>query len=632
MAKRRDDLNKRVELYGLLWQPHVHPVQRELDCIAHGGQWPKKIGGIAGLGNFFHFKEAIRLIWGDAIVQHRWFDFFLKHWLENKYVGVMGPKNSGKSLCAAIFHLIAYYARPTCTTIIVCSTTKEALEDRIWGEIKKYHRMAKERVEWLPGHLIEGRMRLITDDREESADGRDFRNGFVGVPCKKGNQYVGLSDFVGRKNKWVFLLGDEIQFLPAAFLDATANLDGSGGASNFKLTGMGNPSEITNSLGLLCEPSMALGGWESGIDQTPMTKAWATRINVNGISIQLPGSDCPNMDVPAGDPVPYPFLITRKQLEEDGARWGVDDWHYTMFDEGRMPRGQGSNRVITRPLCHRGHAMDDPIWKDSNRTRIASLDAAFRAVGGDRCVFTRAEFGMEAAVPLVSPQGELNLTHQDTSKPGGRVIFALIEQKTIPISAAEAKGAALTIAEAEDQIVNFVMRECKEHNIPPQNLFYDCGMKASLVQAFERIWAIGNPVDFDAKPTERLVSRGIPEPCSKHYFNFVTEMWYQTRMLIDAGQMRGLTESVMLEGCKREFMKVAGNKIQVEPKAEMKKKTGESPDQFDSLVIAFEGARQRGFQIAKFESTAQSEKDVQWKQEAMQKAKKLWRSGQLNYA
>ncbi len=617
--------------YGLYWAKEQGDLGREFYMIQQGGQWKKKDGTLAGNGLFFHFKEAVRLIWGDAVIQHRWFDFFLENWLTHKYVGVMGPKNSGKSFCACIFHLVDYYAFSGCTTIIVCSTTKEALEDRIWGEVKKYHRLAKERYDWLPGHLIEGRMRLITDDRDEANDGRDFRNGFVGVPCKKGNQYVGLSDFVGRKNKRVRLLGDEIQFLPAAFLDATANLDGSGGRSEFKLTGMGNPSEITNSLGLLCEPAANIGGWDSGIDQTPKTKSWPTRFN-GGIAIQLPGSDSPNQDVPVDQPPPYPFLITRKQLEDDAAKWGTDDWHYLMFDEGRMPRGQGSRRVITRQLCQRGRAMDEPVWKDTNRTQILSLDSAFRAVGGDRCVLTRSEFGQEVSAPIINEDGSANLVSQEPSAQKGKVIFALIEQKVIPISAAEAKGAALTIEEAEDQIVKFCMKEAEIYGIQPENFFFDAGMKASLVAAFARLWSPRvNPVDFDGKPTERKVSAGIDVSCRDYYFNFVTEMWYSWRMVIDAGQFRGLTESVMLEGCKREFEKVAGNKIQVEPKGEMKKKTGESPDEADSLVIGIEGARRLGFVIAKFDNREADTKSDKWKREAQEKSVKLWRSGQLTY-
>ncbi len=625
---------KDVCFYGLIWNPDMPPAGRELLMIRKGGQWVDKYKRTVGNGLFFHYKEAVKQIWGDAVVQHRWFDFFLDEWLKHKYVGVLGPKNSGKTMTAAVLHLVDYYANSTCTTIIVCSTTKEDMEDRVWGDIKKMHRAAQTAHPWLPGHLIEGRMRLVTDDRDQAWEGRDYRNGFVGIPVRRGNTFVGIQSFIGRKNKRVRMLADELQFIPAAFLDATANLDGSGGRCDFKLTGMGNPSDITNSLGRLCEPAMTIGGWESGIDQTPKTKVWPTRIHPDGICIQLPGSDSPNMDVAENEPPPFPFLITRKQLTDDAARWGTDDWHYLMFDEGRMPRGQGSRRVITRQLCDRGRAMDLPVWKDSNRIRLLSLDAAYRAVGGDRCVLTRAEFGIEADAPPVNPEsGELKLANQELPPMKNRQILAMIEQKVIPISAAEARGAALTVDEAEDQIVKAVMKEAEAFNIPPEHFGYDSGMRTSLVAAFARIWSPKCvPIDFGGRPTERKVSRDIDVSCRDYYFNFVTELWYSWRMVIDAGQMRGMSEAVMMEGCKREFERVAGNKIQVEPKHEMKQKTGESPDLADSLVTVVEMARRLGFIIAKFApKERQNDSSDAWKRDVSEKAHKLWRSGQLNY-
>lgn len=632
MPKPKDLLNQPILKYGIKWAPHSRPAYMELDMIRHGGRWKKQNGVEVGNGLLFHYKEFARLAWPN-FDQHRWFDFTLQHWLDNKYVGIIGPSDSGKSSMVALFHLIAYYAFPSKTTVIVCSTTKENMEDRIWGEIKKRHRQARNTWPLLPGHLIEGRMRLITDDREESEDGRDYRNGFVGVPCLKGSAAAGLTSFVGRKNDRLYLVGDELQFIPNAFLDSTANLDGGDGSTReFKLTGMGNPSEITSTLGMLCEPSQAIGGWESGIDQTPKTKLWPTRINAKGICIQLPGADCPNMDVPNGEPVPYPYLITRQKRDDQAKRWGMDDWHFSMFCDGRFPRGQGSRRVITRELCIRGRALEQPVWSNTARTKIASLDSAFRAVGGDRCVFTRCEFGPEALPPVNNESGELTLLNQDTNPATQRHVFALIEQKIIPLKATEIRGAALSIEEAEDQIVKFCMAECEQYGIPPENFFFDAGMKASLVAAFARLWSPKvNPVDFDGRPTERKVSRQIEVLCKDYYFNFVTEMWYSWRMVIDSGQFRGLTEAVMLEGCKREFEKVAGNKIQVEPKGEMKKKTGESPDLADSLVIAIEGARRKGFQIARIENKQVAEADDKWKREAKEQAAKLWQSGQLTY-
>ncbi len=627
MAKQKNPFDQKYQMYGLIWPASTHPANRELQMIAHGGQWQKKNkSGMAGNGLKFHFKEFIKTVWPE-VDQHRWFDFFLENWLTHKYVGVMGPRNSGKTCGAALFHLTDWYAFPHCTTVLLCSTTAERLQDRIFGEIKKFHRLARQRIDWLPGSLIEGRLRIVYDDADEISEGRDFRNGIAGVPIKKGSN-KGMEDFIGIKNKRMRLCGDEVQLLPNAFIDVTANLSGN---HDFKATGMGNPSQTTDSLGLLCEPAAHLGGWDSGVDQTPLTKVWETRFP-NGCCVQLPGSDTPNKDAPG--PPRYPYLMSTQQMDEEAKHWGRDDWRFNMFFEGRMPRGQGSRRVLTRNMCERGNAMDDPVWRDNNRTQIASLDAAFRAVGGDRCVFTRCQFGLEASAPLVGPDGVTNLISQSTDSPKGRVLFALIEQKIIPISAEATKGAALTIEDAEDQICKFVMSECQTYGIPPENFFFDCGMKASLASAFARLWSKHVvPIDFGDKPTERKLREGMDVTCRQQYFNFVTEMWYSARLVVDAGQFRGLTESVMLEGCKREFRHHTGsNKIQVETKEEMKEKCGESPDRFDSLVIALEGARRRGFQIGKFDNKEADAKDSKWKSEAREKAKRLWKSGQLTYS
>jgi hypothetical protein len=146
---------------------------------------------------------------------------------------------------------------------------------------------------------------------------------------------------------------------------------------------MGNPAQTTDALGILCEPHVTVGGWDGGIDQTPKTKTWKTRFE-GGICIQYPGSDSPNMDAKIGDPAPYPFLMTREVLERDAQTWGKDDWHYTMFDEGRMPHGQGTRRVITRQICLKQHAMESQ--SGSIPLTYITADAAFWAVGGDRCV------------------------------------------------------------------------------------------------------------------------------------------------------------------------------------------------------------------------------------------------------
>jgi len=610
------------EVYPGIWENRTTlPIATEMAIIQRGGRWMNKsLGKMVGNGLFYHFKKGVSLLWPD-VVWHDWNNLLLKEWLDHKFIGVMGPKNSGKTNTMAWAHLFDYYCFPECTTVLLCSDTKDNLEDRIWGEVKKYHRSATARYRWLPGHLIEGKQRIVTDDRSEATEGRDFRNGIRGIACKKGNQWVGISSFVGIKNKRIRVAGDELSLLTKAFIDAAANI--SGANADRKITGMGNPADTLDPLGLLCQPAEHLGGWDSGIDQSPRTKTWETRWP-NGVCVQLCGSDSPNMGVPSDVVPPYPFLISKKDMEQDAQIWGVDDWHYTMFNEGRMPRGQGSRRVITRQDCLKFGAMKEALWQNSNRTHIAFLDAAYRGVGGDRCVFGILRFGQES-IPLDSQGIVANLVQQELPPEKRKQILELISTEVIPINT--------DIAELpEDQIVKFVQDHCQDANIPPENFFFDAGMRTSLVSAFARVWSPKvNSIDFGGRPSDRQVSASIPVSCRDYYFNFVTELWWNVRHVIEAGQFRGMTEDVMAEGCAREWKRVGANKIQVETKEELKKKTGRSPDLFDALVCGVWGALQKGFVIRNINNERAAKVDHAWKRELRAKANVLREKGQLTH-
>jgi hypothetical protein len=606
----------RFKKYGVYWLTTQHPLQIEFDCIRKGGRWVSAKGQLLGNGLFFHYKEAISILWPE-IVWHKWNLLILEKYLNHRTIGIIGPASSGKTHTAAVCALIDYYPFQSETTVICCSTTKERLEDRIWGEIKSLHRRARERVPWLPGNLIEGRQRIITDQRSAFFEGRDFRNGLVGVPCKKGETYIGLGDFAGLKNKRVRLFGDELSLLPRVFVDAISNLDKN---KDFKATGLGNCKETTDALGLLCEPAAYLGGWDGGIDQTPDTKTWETRRPM-GVCVQLVGTDSPNIDGKLGIP-----LITQEQIDRDVAFYGVDSQWFTMMDQGMMPKGQGSRRVITRQMCLKFGAMDEPNWLNTQHTKIGFLDAAYRGVGGDRCVFGELRFGQEA---LSADDGGLvtAIIDQRVDAPWRKQILALMDTMIVPIRAIDDEL-------PEDQIAKFVRAECEARGIAPENFFFDVGMKSTLVGSFARLWSEQvQPIDCGGKASDRPVSSQITTLCRDYYSKFVSELWYSVRMIIEAGQFRGMTEDVMLEGCAREWTRVGANKIEVEPKEKMKLKTGRSPDLFDALSIGVEGARRRGFTIAALVNPrqARNKRGPDWRDELLKKRSEMLKSRALNH-
>src|SRR5579863_3934160 len=302
------------EKYRLKWPVTTDPIALEQHMIQRGGRWKEKDGTFAGEGLFFHFKAFESLLWPHK-VWHKWSELILENYLKYRTVGIISPASGGKTFCIATDALADYYCFSDTTTILCCSTTREMLEQRIWGEIKRHHVLAKQKRDWIPGHIIESRQRIVTDSRYESIEGRDFRNGILGVPCKRGSEHVGLGDFAGVKNKRVRMIADEMSLLPRVFVDAISNLDKN---ADFKAVGMGNPKETTDALGVLCEPSAKYGGWDGGIDQTPGTKTWETR-RPDGISIQMPGSDSPNLDGTI-----YIPLITQADIDRDITFYGKD--------------------------------------------------------------------------------------------------------------------------------------------------------------------------------------------------------------------------------------------------------------------------------------------------------------------
>jgi hypothetical protein len=575
-----------------------------------------KQGQAIGNGMLWHFRRLEELLWPTEKLWHKWNELQLEMYLTHRTIGVMGPASTGKTCSSATDVLADYYCFPECTTVLVCSTTKERMQDRIFGEIKKYHRLARLRHPYLPGHAIDGRMRIVTEGKDDAKDGRDFRNGIVGVPCLSGGDFKGISEFIGIKNKRIRCVFDELQMLPPAVLMAISNLDKN---EDFKLVGLGNPKETTDALGILCEPSFELGGWDGGIDQTPKTKTWPTR-RTNGVCIQLVGTDSPNLDGKLGIP-----LITQEAINRDIEQYGRDSLQFTMMNQGMMPRGQGSRRVLTSQLCRKGGAMEHPMWLNSLRTRVAFLDAAYRGAGGDRCIFGEIQFGLESKT---LDGGEIigNLISQAPPGKQQRQILALVDTAVVPIN-------VLQGGEPEEQIVSFVQSQCTTRGIPPENFFYDSGMRTTLVSAFARLWSPRcNPIDCGGNPTERMVSAQIQVPCNKYYSKFITEVWFSVRLIVEAGQFRGLTDAVMREFCAREWTTVGANRIEVEPKWKMKEKIGRSPDLADAVAIGCLGAQRLGFVIDSMVNKKESKAKQDWKRELEERSRNLWKSGDLTHA
>lgn len=592
----------KIEKYGAFWPADAEELQIEMACIRAGGTWEKD-GRKCGLGRSYHFERMRQIIW-PGLDDHRWHALCRDEMCASKVTVLMGSGGTGKTHSAAWLFLCDYWCFADDTIVLVSSTDLRGLELRVWGEIKKLFELGLESFPWLAGNLIESKHAIATDDIEEDKV-RDLRKGIIGIPCvnHKG-QFVGLGKYVGIHQKRVRLAADEAQFMGSSFLSAFANLNQN---EDFWAVVLGNPNDMFDSLGRAAEPK---DGWASHL-MPEKTAVWDTKF-MAGRCVNLIGTDSPNFDFPADQPTRFKYLPNRKQIAETLGTFGPDSMEYHSQCVGSMRTGVLLRRVITRELCERFGAFEDVVWKGTPTTKIYAVDAAY---GGDRCVGGWVEFGEDIT---------------------GKIVLVVHEPSIIPIRIA-------TKDSPEDQIANRVKAECEILNIPPENMFHDATGRGSLGTALARAWsAMTNPVEFGGKPSARPVSldhyvydaetraRRL-KLCEEHYGKFVTELWYTVRYAIEASQVRNLPETVMEEGCMREWCKIKNDRIDVETKEVMKERTGRSPDLFDWLAIAVEGARRRGFQVSKLANAESEASNLDWLDDLRDKMQKLRLRKQLNY-
>jgi len=598
MARRTQKL---IQKYGAWFPGDADPLEIEFLFI-HGLGYHVDKRGKYGKGLAYHVTEAMKMLWPEPDVYwHKWNHILVDEFLGGPgRTGVFGPSNSQKSSTLSRAALTLWYARPHGTTVLISSTTLDALKKRIWDYVVGYDKAARSRYPELPGSLIESKLMLLADD--SGTEGRSFKNGVVGVACHKGGQWQGLAEYVGIKNEVMILICDECQFMPIGFLDSLANLESN---ENCYAALMGNLPDTHCPLAQACEPK---NGWDS-LPATNVSRVYETRWK-NGRAIQLVAADSPNLDYPEGQE-PFKNLIGRRYIEQCAYNYGVGTAKYNMFASGQIPDASMSATVFTKTEALRMHAKENVVWGHETVVRGYGLDAAYSGVGGDRTVGIPFIFGKDF-------RGQHKLWFG-------------------PMKIYEGSDDPKKMSHAE-AIAEQVKIECELHAVEPQHLFYDGTGRSELTIALARAWSSKVvPLEFGGPATERpgftgekhLDDRnnkkaGDKKTCREMYDRFVSELWFAWAHCVRADQMRGLSDDLIQEGCQRKWELIREAKQSIEPKHEMKERGLRSPDLSDAAVCCVEGARRLGFPLGKDSIPVQKRTTVwieslyeeQWRREA----------------
>lgn len=153
----------------------------------------KQIGsGVYGNGLHHHFREAMKSLM-PAFQWHEWSELLVKAFVENDEIGIAGPASGGKTYTMAACAYVFIQCFPQDTTIIISTTTVQALQLRIWGAIKEIHNKAREIRPWLPGTMLESKCCLVFEKNADEM--RDHRDAIIGVAARVGGVWVGISNY-----------------------------------------------------------------------------------------------------------------------------------------------------------------------------------------------------------------------------------------------------------------------------------------------------------------------------------------------------------------------------------------------------------------------------------------------------
>lgn len=594
--------------YGVQWNT-TNDLNIEFGMI-RGWGYKDYLGKKVGFGLAYHIIEAQKLLWPDKD-WHKWNkDLLIPALAQKGTTAIFGPASSGKTHEISDFCLTLYFAFVRGFTCICSTTTTDMLDFRIFGQMKVRWKEAKERHEWLPGHVVGSKHMIVTDTGK--AEDRDFRDGIKGVACVQGGVWKGLGNYVGIKNTVVALASDECALMEHGFLKAAANLKSN---RNFFGIYTGNLSDLDNPLAEAAEPEF---GWDS-LPDTEKSRTYKTKY-LNGRAVQLVGTDSPNFDFPPGREH-YPQLIGREKIAELAHDHGVDTPLFNMYAKGKIPRDTMENRVITELLCKKFNAFEPVTWGAGPITKLYAADISYTISHGDRTVGMPLQFGKDI-------NGEWKIA--PIERP---LTYSMVDEKDA--------------GTPEQQIAVKMKAECERLGIPPERVFFDGTGRSSFTSAIMRLWStLVNAIEFGGPATNRpnFIGRKYKDknekkgakvgdllPCNEVFGKLVTEFWFALRYAVEADQVREMSPDIIKEGQRRLWYLSERNKMDVEPKDEMKERTGRSPDLADCAVAGLEGARRLGFPLGRLEEKepGRNARNGAWLLDIKQKLNKMHESKEL---
>ena len=542
-----------------------------------------------GLGRLGHLRKFISIVWPN----YQW-----NEWSQKKFQALcmfdlasfMGCAGSGKSRDLAMYALAVWWSAPMDTAVAVTSTDIEGAKGRVWGHIITAHQEAQ----WLDDDGVVGRAPGKVTDQPPKVRLAGPDDGVRGAGQQSiqlvaaGNQFTdaALKTLQGLHNRFVLLILDELQDLTPGIIGSV--LENLTRNPRFQLCAAGNISGPDDPLANLSRPVTPENRGYDDVNEE--TESWAIeRAGLRGICVRFDAEHSPNFErtkagLPEFDFLPRVWEVNQKREALERGEVDITDY-YRQWKAFIAPKNAEDGRYSAAAIL-KFHAGDKVLrWASKEGfVTLGGCDPAYTS-GGDRFIFYPVRYGLsDAGIWTLEFQVPFSLQHDLTDSDLRN--FAMVRQ---------------------------TIRLCKEAGIEPRNFGVDISGENPIGDIFANEW--GNNeflrVNFQGAASERRVSLTDKRPCKDEYANKCAELWCTGAIFMRHDQIRGLNPQHQKELSARKVIRGTRNRLVVETKKEMKRRTAFSPDVADGGNIGIEVARERHGAIAGAENLAAVQKTWQ---------------------
>ena len=140
-----------------------------------------------------------------------------------------------------------------------------------------------------------------------------------------------------------------------------------------------------------------------------------------------------------------------------------------------------------------------------------------------------------------------------------------------------------------------IVEQLRRRGIQPRNFAMDTtGEGGGLADVVAQTWHTGfKRIEFGGSPSDNSVSASDGRTGKNAYANRVTELWFDAKRYVQAGQVFGVDEDLVNELCAREY-EMEGKRYRIEKKEKTRKRLGVSPDVADAFVVGVQILRNLG--------------------------------------